>query len=253
MEYAKAHIQSAEKFYDGISGFYEKMIDFEKNLELRRTAYGKIFDKPGTAADMGCGVGLDSLALALNGHKVSAFDISSQMIEETKLNAEKYGAQINTSVNSFHSVSKNYYSKFDYALSVGNTIAHLERKNLALALKKMYNMLLPGGKIFLHILNYDLIRKEGKRINNIAVRDGRTIIRFYDFGKDNLDFNILTFLNDSPKNFTISTTKHYPHKKNEIEVQLKKNGFGRIKFMKNFSGEKFQPANSKDIFVSAVK
>jgi 2-polyprenyl-3-methyl-5-hydroxy-6-metoxy-1,4-benzoquinol methylase len=244
---------AAGTFYDEISDFYEKMIDFNKNLELRIDAYRRIFDKKGKAADLGCGVGLDSLALAKNGHNVTSFDISAKMINETKKNAARYGVKINARVNSFGTVPESFNKKFDYVLSVGNTIAHIDSSGLRSAVRKMHRMLVPGGKIFLHILNYPLIIKENRRINNIANRDGKVIIRFYDFAARHLNFNILAFMQDSPKQFQLVTTKHFPHSKSEIFSSLQKAGFTGIKFSKNFAGEKFDPKNSKDMFIEAVK
>ena len=243
----------ANDFYDGVSDIYEQMIDFKKNLALREEAYKKIFAEKGKVVDIGCGIGLDSIALALNGHSVTAFDISPKMIERVKLNAIKYNVNISSQIYSFQTLPKSFYSKFNYVVSVGNTIAHVNSKQLNAAIKKMYNLLKPGGKIFLHILNYRLIKNENKRINNIANREGKIIIRFYDFRKNNLDFNILSFPQNSPKEFKLVTTKHYPHTKNKIGAYLKAAGFTKIKFTKGFAGENFNAGNSKDMFVEAKK
>jgi SAM-dependent methyltransferase len=253
MKNKSAALLTADSFYNEISEFYEKMIDFEKNLKLRVKAYQKIFAEKGKAADLGCGVGLDSLALAINGHRVTAFDISPKMIAETKQNAIKYNIDITTHVHSFQTMPKKFNQKFNSVISVGNTIAHVNSKQLNAATKKMYDLLLPGGKIFLHILNYQLITKENKRINNIANRDGKIIIRFYDFRKDDLDFNILSFPQNSPKEFQLVTTKHYPHTTREMQSYLKGVGFTKIKFTKNFAGDKFNAGDSKDIFIEATK
>lgn len=244
---------NSKNFYNEVSDFYDKMIDFEKNLELRTIAYKKIFTCPGIAVDIGCGIGLDSIALARNGHHVFAFDPSPNMIYKTVENAVRYNVDIISNVGSFNSIPKKYLGNFDYVVSVGNTIAHLSALELKNAFNKIYKLLKPGGKVFLHILNYDLIIRERKRINNIASRDGQIIIRFYDLGQSKIDFNILTFTVDQPKNFNIVTTTHYPHSKNLILVYLKNVGFHKIKFSKNFNGEKFEAKSSKDIFIEAYK
>ena len=246
-------IISANDFYDEVSDIYEQMIDFKKNLALREDAYKKIFSDKGKVADIGCGIGLDSIALALNGHSVTAFDISPKMIVQVKLNAAKYNVNISSQIYSFQNLPKSFNGKFNNVVSVGNTIAHVNSKQLNRAMNKMYDLLLPGGKIFLHILNYQLIKNENKRINNIANRDEKIIIRFYDFRKDNLDFNILSFPQNSPKEFKLVTTKHYPHTKNEIGAYLRSAGFTKVKFTKDFEGEKFNAGTSKDLFVEAVK
>jgi hypothetical protein len=176
------------------------------------------------------------------------------MIKETKRNAAKYNVEINAYKHSFSSLSKSYNGKFDYVVSIGNTIAHLSPKQLQYAINKTYDLLVPKGKVFLHILNYGLIIKQKKRINNIANRDGKVIIRFYDLLNDKgLNFNILSFSINSSKNFQLVTTKHFPHNGSEINSCMKSAGFGKIKFMSNFAGEKFSEANSKDIFIKAEK
>lgn len=253
MKSKSAHILAAGTFYDEISDFYEKMIDFDKNLELRISAYQRIFGAAGKAADLGCGVGLDSIALAKNGHNVTSFDISSGMIEEAKKNAAKYDVKIDARVHSYGTVPKSYHKKFNYVVSVGNAIAHINSSALRSAVKKMNALLVPGGKIFLHILNYPLIMEEKRRINNIANREGKIIIRFYDFEKQHLNFNILSFMQNTPKQFQLVTTKHYPHPMSEIRSYLAEGGFAKIRFSKNFAGEKFDAKNSKDMFIEAVK
>lgn len=244
---------NSKYFYNEISGIYEKMIDFEKNLELRVAAYKKIFPQKGKVIDIGCGVGLDSIALALNGHEVVSCDISPNMINEAKINAEKYGVNIDAVENSFQTISKKFFGEFDYVVSVGNTIAHLKPGELKNAVNKIYKLLKPGGKTLIHILNYDLIIKNSKRINNIANRDGNIIIRLYDFGKKDIDFNILSFSLNNTKDYKIVTTKHYPHKAADIKNYLKKSGFKNIKLNGSFMGDKFVAGESKDLFVEAVK
>ena len=246
-------ILKANSFYDEISDFYEKMIDFEKNLELRIKAYQNIFPEKDKIADLGCGVGLDSLALAMNGQNVTAFDISPKMIAQTKQNATKYNVNITTHVYSFQTIPRKFNNEFNSVISVGNSIAHINSRQLVATIARMSKLLLPGGKILLHVLNYQLIKKENRSINNNASRDGKTIIRFYDFREDDLDFSILSFQQNSPKEFQLVTTKHYPHTTSKIKTLLKGAGFTKIKFMKNFAGDKFTSGNSKDIFIEAMK
>jgi hypothetical protein len=176
------------------------------------------------------------------------------MIEELKHNADKYKVTIESHIGSFTTISQKFNTKFNYVVSVGNTIAHLNPKELKSGILRIYKLLRPGSKIFLHILNYELIKKQQKRINNIANRDGKIIIRFYDFlNSKELCFNILSFPQNSPKEFKLVTTKHYLHKRSEIYFYMKSAGFGKIKFMGNFAGEKFSKVKSKDIFIRAEK
>jgi len=244
---------SVDSFYDSISGFYDKMIDFEKNLELRKNSYKNIFPLKGRVADLGCGIGLDSIALSLNGLDVTAFDISPKMIAAAEQNAKRYNVNISTHVHSVQTIPKSFNKKFNYVVTVGNTIAHLNSLDLKSVVRKMNDLLLPGGKIFLHILNYELIKKQNKRISNITNREGKIIIRFYDFRNGDLDFNILSFPQNIPKEFQLVTTKHYPHTKKVIVSYLKIAGFKKIKFMGDFQGIAYNVNTSKDLFMEAEK
>jgi SAM-dependent methyltransferase len=175
------------------------------------------------------------------------------MLEIVKRNAIRFGFKIETGLFSFETIPKNFNSKFNYVISMGNTIAHLNTKQLQKAIIKIFHMLIPGGKVFLHILNYDMLRKQGKRINNISEENGIVIIRFYDFIEKDIDFNILSFKSGKPKDFQLYTTRHYPHNKNIINNLLTDAGFKRIRFMKNFEGDKFSAVDSKDMFIIAEK
>ena len=138
MKKQKNTISSAKYFYDEVSDFYEKMVDFGKNLDLRINAYKNLFPVKGNIADLGCGIWLDSIALALNGHVVTSFDVSPKMIEETKRNAEKYKVNLTTELYSLESIPKSFKEKFNNVVSVGNTIAHFDIPTLKKAIKKMY-------------------------------------------------------------------------------------------------------------------
>jgi glycine/sarcosine N-methyltransferase len=246
-------ITNTKKFYDNVSGFYEKMIDFEKNLELRINAYRNIFPSCGLIADIGCGVGLDSIALAKNGHNVTAFDISPQMVEEAKKNLKKYNVNFQVYKNSFLNIPNKYHNQFDSVVCVGNTIAHLSPTQLKRAINKIFMMLKPSGTMLLHILNYPLIVKNGKRINNIANRGGQTIVRFYDFKKNKIIFNILAFSSNQSKEYHLVSTPQYPHTAKIIKQFLKQSGFIKMFFYEDFFKNKLISLKSKDIFIQAVK
>jgi len=161
--------------------------------------------------------------------------------------------QIKAYVNSFESIPQKYNHTFDYVVSVGNTIAHLTQSELKKSFLRMYKLLKTDGKVFLHILNYEKIIIDSKRINNIARRDGLTIIRFYDFLKSYLNFNILSFCDETPKEYSIVTTKHFPHSINTIKNCAKYGRFRKINFYSTFNLDKLIRNESKDIFILLKK
>ncbi|NJO89313.1 MAG: hypothetical protein HC831_10405, partial [Chloroflexia bacterium] len=66
---------SNEKFFDAVSESYDSMISFSDSVEKKINML-KEFINAGmqSAADLGCGTGVDSIALSELGLKVTAFD-----------------------------------------------------------------------------------------------------------------------------------------------------------------------------------
>ncbi|MFA6597874.1 MAG: hypothetical protein WCS69_09125 [Ignavibacteriaceae bacterium] len=69
-----------ENFYNAVSPFYDSMISFERSLEKRKAFYKKLFAQRNiqTVADIECGSGLDSLALANIDLEVSGQDCENR-------------------------------------------------------------------------------------------------------------------------------------------------------------------------------
>ena len=97
------------------------------------------------------------------------------------------------------------------------------------------------------------IIKEQNRIVNITQSKDRYFIRFYDFGKDDINFNILSFNKVQPTEHNIITTKLFPYVKDDFEQSIKLAGFTSLKFGLNLKSDHFDIRTSKDLFIKAVK
>ena len=241
-------------FFDNISDFYDKMTGYENSLKSRREIY-KEFISEGmkTAADLGCGTGLDSIALSLSGLKVTGFDISAGMLEKAKEKSAGLQLDIEFYNYSLDTIPEAFSNMYSFAVSMGNTLANLNRKGIEQALKNCYRMLQPGGKFLLQILNYEKILKKKERIVNITQKEGKYYVRFYDFYEDELDFNILSFDENELKNKQLNTTKLYPYNSEYLNRQLAETGFTGIELFGTLSKADFDPENSKDLIISARK
>ncbi len=86
---------SNSAFYDNIAASYDEMISFNNVVHKRKLLLKNfISHSTKTAADIGCGSGVDSIALSLLGLKVSAFDPSSEMLKTAELNSNKMNAEV---------------------------------------------------------------------------------------------------------------------------------------------------------------
>jgi len=244
-----------EKFYNAVSPFYDSMISMEKSLVRRKTFYGTIFANQNIklVADLGCGSGLDSLALASMGLKVIGFDPSAEMIRSAKQNAAKFGAGIQFFRKSIAEISQKFTERFDAVVSFGNTLANLDETEIKIALQKVHHLLKPNGLFLFQILNYTRIEKKKETVIGFTESDDSLIIRFNEILKDEMKFHFLSINKKMISSSNHYSTRIYPHKQKFISTALRQSGFSKTKLYENLLLEKFNADNSKDLIFFTQK
>ena len=130
-----------KEFFDIVSGFYDKMIEPEKYLRNRITQLsGFINDKMASAADIGCGTGVDSIALSFLGFNVTGFDPSAKMIQEAKYKTAKLKEKIDFYEFSMKKIPISFKGKYDFITSLGNAVANIPEIDLLTSFKKVYEV-----------------------------------------------------------------------------------------------------------------
>lgn len=246
--------KSSTDFYNDISAFYDEMVGFSSALQRRKDLLKKfITDKTSSAADLGCGTGIDSIALSMNGLRVTGFDISEEMIKKAKSNAKKSRVKIPFIKSGIDKIPVMFYNKFDLVVSLGNSLANLDEKMLIAGVPKMHKLLKQEGLLVVQILNYTRILKDKERIVNINEGGDSIIIRFYDFLPTKLNFNILKINKNDYSKRELNTTSIYPYDKKTFLSLLKKNGFRKIKFYGSLDLKPFDKFTSNDLVIIAEK
>ncbi len=244
----------AGNFYDSLSADYDLMINFNAALEKRSELLSN-FIKPSNAraADLGCGSGLDSIVLARFGYKVTGFDISAGMILKAEENAKRNNVEIDFLAASIDKIPGQPGNKYSLILSLGNSLANIDEKHLIKSFSKMFSLLQPGGKVLIQILNYNRILKLKERIVGITEKEDYAFIRFYDFHKDHLGFNILKYDKKNKNNHSIISTEIYPYKSAQMVKMISEAGFKKVKKYGGLNKSKFAPVESADLVIEAFK
>ena len=241
-------------FYNALSENYDNMLGFENALQKRKNVLNKfIRSNYKTAIDIGCGTGLDSVSLALIGLKVTGFDTSKLMISQARKNALQRNLRLQFISAPFDIVNVSKSKKADLVVSLGNAFANIKESDLKSIIKLTYNILNEGGSFLFQVLNYDLIRKENKRIVNITSKNEKTFIRFYDIEKKLLRFNFLIVSSKDSSDYNLISTQLYEHNKTWFSSALKNSGFKKIKYLGDFAGSPFNVNKSKDLIILAEK
>lgn len=241
-------------FYDELASDYDSMISFEKAIKNKKKLLKNfVTDKMKSAADIGCGSGVDSIALASLGLKLTAFDPSSEMLKAAKANAARNKAEVDFQNYTADNIPKAFDEKFDLVVSLGNTFANIPVENFVDSLKRCWEILRPNGQLLIQVLNYEKIFAEKQRIVNITEASDKYFIRFYDFLEEHILFNILTFNKEKPSDNKLISTKVYSYSSKNFESGLKGAGFNSVQFYSDFQLSPFKVEQSKDLVILAFR
>lgn len=229
------------------------MINSETAIDRRVKLFSNLKVKNEIVADLGCGSGIDSIALSKCNNIVDAFDPSQQMIKLAKKTSIENEFEINFHNFAIEDIPKNFDEKYSFICSLGNTIANVDSEKLTQSFQKIKTLLKPNGRALIHILNFDLILSKKERILNITEKGGANFIRFYDFVDDHLVFNILKFTKENSKKHKLISTKLFPHTFETIVTTLNIINFSNLEFYGSFDFERFNIANSKDLLIFITK
>jgi len=244
-------------FYQSLSPFYDEMIDFEARLKKEKPFFKKIVysKKIKSALDIGCGTGLHSILLSELGIESWGIDRYPEMIKVAKENAKRKNVKAKFRKLGFENWHLNIKRNFDSIFCLGNTLPHsLSKNKLKSIIKNVYNRLSAEGIFVIQILNYDRVMKLKERILSIKRVKNHTFIRFYDFFKNLINFNILILSEENKKNgYKLITTKLRPIYKDELVNIIIETGFKRVKCYSDFEKNRFYKNKSKDLVVIAEK
>lgn len=244
-------------FYDALAPDYDSMTGFENRFEREEPVIKKIVDHYSirTALDAGAGTGFHSLLLAGMGVRVTAVDVSGDMIRQLQNNAEKLRLPVRAMAVRFEELDATIDARFDAVLCLGNSLVHiLTNAKLEKALENFYSLLNPGGVLFIQILNYDRIMKKRKRVQNIKKIGDTTFIRFYDYSGDRLYFNLLKLIGKNDRiDHTINTVELRPLKKEELTGFLRRAGFTSIEHSGALQFEPFDEHASTNLVTVAKR
>ncbi len=237
---------NTQHFFDTTASWYDKMINFDNAINVRKDFYKQILKTTAkNGIDIGCGSGIDSIAINLIGNIVTAFDISENMLIHARDNANNSNCNIEF-INKDLSQDITGLTKVDFIVSMGNTIANIPTDRLDNLFQNIKNLLNKEGIFVFQVVNYHKILNKKERILNITESDSDYYIRFYDFYKEYLNFNILKFDKATTKNRELITTKLYPYLLEDFLHKLEKL-FTNIELFSGFNLNSFNINNSDDI------
>ncbi len=237
------------ELFDSLAANYSKVTSIEKNLSKRIEFYSQFVNTPGKAVDLGCGTGIDSLALTKLGCRVTGIDVSREMIKNAKILASQYGMDINFIESDFSQFDENNFSGTEYFVSMGNSLSFVNHDSISTLIKKIAKAGKPKSKFIIHILNLELLLPNGEYIAGSKQNEDFSITRKYiTEGKRSYFVIEKHFKNGESE---IDKAEVFIHSGNSLSQILKEEKFGNIKTFGTLDLKPFLKDKSKDLIIVA--
>lgn len=151
-----------EDFYARLTPFYHLLYpDWEKSIEKQAGALDAIIrevwgEGHKRILDAACGIGTQSLGLAVLGYLVAGSDLSPQAVARARVEAAARDLDIPFTVADMRALSNHHQDQFDIVLACDNALPHLLSDDEILeALRQFYACTRPGGGCIISVRDYE--------------------------------------------------------------------------------------------------
>jgi SAM-dependent methyltransferase len=168
---------TVEAFYDDLSPFYHLIYpDWEASIQRQAADIDAILreswgDRRLHILDATCGVGTQTLGLAVLGHTLTGSDLSARSIERARREAQKHSLDIPFTVADVRQLYAHHRRQFDAVLSCDNALPHLlTDAELLLAFEQLFACTRPGGGCLISVRDYDREERAGVQVKPYGIR-----------------------------------------------------------------------------------
>lgn len=193
---------SAEEHYDKHLGkFYSWMLgEIGENIENQKSIFKKSGIAPGRnryAVDLGCGNGIQSIALADLGFSVCAIDFNDTLLSEFRSCADSKSIHIfNDKIENVKNYARKDQAGFkteggsesaELIVCCGDTVSHLESFDfLEKFIEDCASSLCTGGKLFLSFRDYSDELKDTARFIPVKNDENRILTCFLEYFEESV-------------------------------------------------------------------
>ena len=194
-------------FYDQLAPFYHLLYpDWERAVEIQGRALGALLRELGVAPgahvhDAAAGIGTQTLVLLLQGHALSASDISPGAIQRLRHELTRGRLAAHTTVDDVRQLGSVETGSKDAVIACDNRIPHLfGDADILQAFGQCRRSLRPGGVVVFSVRDYATVERKSPDVSPYGLRsdgDQRALaVQVWEWQGDQYDLRIYLTTDD---------------------------------------------------------
>jgi glycine/sarcosine N-methyltransferase len=195
--------------------------------------------------DCTCGIGTQSIGLALRGFQVTGTDLSPRTIARANQEAASFGVSIHFTVADLRSLKSALPGEFDVVISCDNALPHLlTDEDLQLAMRNIATKLRPEGTFLATTRDYDQLIQEKPTATTPRVFKDRITFQVWDWWPNGRGYNFQQFILRSENgqwNTVCHAGVYRALQRSELTVALETNGFHQVTWLTPEQSGYYQP------------
>ncbi len=205
--------------------------------------------------DCACGTGLEAMALARTGLRVTACDASEGMVAEARRLFADSGLEVPVERCSWDSLAEVFPGRYDVVFCTGNSIAHSGGEaGMVAAFAGMSAVLRRGGVLVVESRDWEQMYTERPRLevrDHVAVRDGVRGLSVFvwtipESWGEPCTGELVLLLDDGKRLAHRLVELHFaPYRRVELTERLEETGFERLNVVDDRPGWYFVTATKK--------
>ena len=240
--------------------WYDVSINWNARLAREIPVLEAVFGPPreGGLVDAGCGTARQACELARRGYHMTGADASEEMIDIARRNAAQGGVDVSFAVAPYAAMHAAVGDGFDGVFCQGNALAAAGTADDACgAIDQFARCLHAGGRLFVQIVNFDLMRGEQPCVRGprVGVVDGieYVSVRQFHFVGEQIQVTNVTLFNDGGWKKRAHCGLLYPVTPDELRGWCEMAGLEVDDLWGSYGRDAFNPARSTDVLLVATK